>query len=94
MTNNRYKILLVEDEANIRTVMTAMLEAADYQVILAETCSLALNLFSSYQPDVVILDCIFWRRYGKHPSLPLSCFPPEPMTRIRCRPWMQGRMIM
>ncbi len=50
MTNNRYKILLVEDEANIRTVMTAMLEAADYQVILAETCSLALNLFSSYQP--------------------------------------------
>ncbi len=56
MTNNRYKILLVEDEANIRTVMTAMLEAADYQVILAETCSLALNLFSSYQPDVVILD--------------------------------------
>lgn len=45
MTNNRYKILLVEDEANIRTVMTAMLEAAEYQVILAETCSLALNLF-------------------------------------------------
>ena len=50
------RVLLVEDEANIRTVMTAMLEAADYQVILAETCSLALNLFSSYQPDVVILD--------------------------------------
>lgn len=56
MTNNKYKILLVEDDANIRTVMTAMLESADYQVILAETCALAKTLFSSFQPDVVILD--------------------------------------
>lgn len=56
MTNNKYKILLVEDDANIRTVITTMLESSDYQVILAETCALAKTLFSSYQPDVVILD--------------------------------------
>lgn len=56
MTNNKYKILLVEDEANIRSVMTSMLESEDYQVILAGTCTLAKTLFSSHQPDVVILD--------------------------------------
>jgi len=56
MTNNKYKILLVEDDRNIRSVMTAMLEAEEYQVILAETGMLAQTLFSSYQPDVVILD--------------------------------------
>lgn len=56
MTNNKYKILLVEDDANIRSVMAAMLETADYQVILADTCSLGKMLYTSHQPDVVILD--------------------------------------
>lgn len=56
MTNNKYKILLVEDDANIRSVMTAMLETADYQVILADTCQLGETLYTSHQPDAVILD--------------------------------------
>lgn len=56
MMNNKYKILLVEDDANIRSVMTAMLEAENYQVILADTCAFAEILFMSHQPDVVILD--------------------------------------
>lgn len=56
MTNNKYKILLVEDDGNIRSVMMTMLKAEGYQVILAETCILAQNLFSSYHPDIVILD--------------------------------------
>jgi len=56
MTNNRYKILLVEDEANIRLVVTTLLESAEYQVIQAQTCMLAKTLWASYRPDVVILD--------------------------------------
>lgn len=56
MTNNRYKILLVEDDSGIRSVMTTLLEAADYQVILADSCGMARTMFASYQPDVVILD--------------------------------------
>lgn len=56
MTNNKYKILLVEDDVNIRSVMTAMLEAAEYQVLVSETCQLAKTLFASHQPDAVILD--------------------------------------
>lgn len=56
MMNNKYKILLVEDDGNIRGVMTTMLEAENYQVILAETCAMAQTLFFSHQPDVVILD--------------------------------------
>ena len=56
VTNNKYKILLVEDELNIRTLISAMLESANYQVILAETCLLAKTLYASYKPDLVILD--------------------------------------
>ncbi len=56
MMNNKYKILLVEDDANIRSVVTTMLESENYQVILAGTCTIAKALFASHQPDVVILD--------------------------------------
>lgn len=56
MENNRYKILLVEDDLNIQSVMKTMLETENYQVIVSGTCEWAKNLFISYQPDVVILD--------------------------------------
>jgi len=56
MTNNRYKILLVEDESNIRLVVTTLLESMEYQVIQAKTCALARTLCASHQPDLVILD--------------------------------------
>lgn len=56
MKNNKYKILLVEDDAGIRSVVKTMLEAENYQVILSDTCHMAKTLFASYQPDVVILD--------------------------------------
>lgn len=56
LKNNKYKILLIEDEGNIRTVIATLLETSDYQVIQAETCSMARTMFASYQPDVVVLD--------------------------------------
>ena len=56
MTNNKYRILLVEDEHNIRCFMATMLEASGYQVIHAESGATARTLFSSYIPDLVILD--------------------------------------
>ena len=39
--NNKYKILLVEDEQNISTLVMTMLETAGYQVIPAGTCAMA-----------------------------------------------------
>ena len=56
MNNNRYKILLVEDDPNIRTLVATLLENAQYQVLLAHTCSDAQLLFDSHRPDLVILD--------------------------------------
>lgn len=56
MNNNKYKILVVEDENNIKTFVTALLEANNYQVITAENCSGGLLMFNSHRPDLVILD--------------------------------------
>lgn len=54
--NNKYKILLVEDEENIRTFVGAQLEADDYQVIHADSLCNGKMLFSSHIPDLVVLD--------------------------------------
>ena len=54
--NNRYRILLVEDETNIRSMVSTMLESAGYQTILADTCSNALMMAASHNPDLIILD--------------------------------------
>ncbi len=54
--NNKYKILFVEDEKNILDFVSALLEANEYQVITAKSCFEAITLYSSYIPDLVILD--------------------------------------
>lgn len=56
MTKNKYKILLVEDESNIRNLVATLLETAGYQAILADSCSIAKSLYTSYLPDLIILD--------------------------------------
>lgn len=56
MIQNKYKILIVEDEANIRNLVSTMLNTEGYQTILAESCSNAKTLYSSYLPDLIILD--------------------------------------
>ncbi len=56
MSNNKYKVLLIEDESNIRSFVETILEANDYQVIAAATFEQGIMMFSSYTPDFVILD--------------------------------------
>lgn len=54
--NNKYKVLIIEDEENIRKFTTALFEANNYQVLCANDANSGLMLFSSYMPDLVILD--------------------------------------
>lgn len=56
MNNNKYKILIIEDEDNINNLLKTLLEASGYQVISADSCGNGLMLFSSHRPDLVILD--------------------------------------
>ena len=56
MKQNKYKILLVEDEANIRNLVATLLDTSGYQTILASSCSDAKIMYASYLPDLIILD--------------------------------------
>ena len=56
MSNNKYKILVVEDEANIRSFMETVLESNNYQMISAGSCAMGKTMYLSHNPDLVILD--------------------------------------
>ena len=50
------KILVVDDEDNIRYVLTHKLSLMGYDTLEAETATDAINLIESEKPDLVILD--------------------------------------
>lgn len=54
--NNKYKILLVEDDENIQVMVMSMLESVGYQVLLANTCQIAMTMAVSHMPDLIVLD--------------------------------------
>lgn len=56
MGNNKYKILIVEDDRNIVNFVQTLLETNGYQVLTAERCRQGLMVFSSHLPDLVVLD--------------------------------------
>ena len=56
MSNNKFKILVIEDEANICSFVETLLNTNGYQVLTAPTCVMGQSLFLSHNPDLVILD--------------------------------------
>ncbi len=56
MHNNKYKLLIVEDESNINHFICALLEANGYQTLPVQTGKSAQMVFASHRPDLVILD--------------------------------------
>jgi len=56
MNNIDFKILLVEDDAALRFIVKDNLEQNNYQVTVAENGEIAVDLFSKYNFDLIILD--------------------------------------
>ena len=56
MSNNKYKILVVEDDRSIQSMIQTVLETNDYQVITAQRCQQGILMLSSHVPDLVVLD--------------------------------------
>lgn len=56
MGNNKYKILIIEDDRSICSFLETMLQAAGYQTLTAGNCSQGFLMFFSHQPDLTVLD--------------------------------------
>ena len=53
---NNPKILVVEDDASVRNLITTTLRSNDYRYITAPNGASAIAMASSQQPDIVLLD--------------------------------------
>ena len=56
MSNNKYKILVVEDDKSVSSMLKTMLESQGYDCLTAETCRQGLMMLGSHVPDLVLLD--------------------------------------
>lgn len=83
--NNKYKILFVEDEINIQSFVTALLEANEYQVIATESYAMAKTLYASYVPDLVILDLGLPDRDGSLLLSEIRATDPTPVIILSAR---------
>lgn len=56
MGNNKYKILVVEDDRSVSRMLQTVLENSGYQVLTAYKCQQGILMLSSHMPDLVVLD--------------------------------------
>lgn len=56
MTPDQIKILVVDDEPAIKTLITRFLKQKGYQITTADSGQTALEKFATFKPDLVILD--------------------------------------
>ena len=56
MSNNKYKILVVEDDRSIASFVQTILETNGYQALTAERCQQGILMLTSHMPDLVVLD--------------------------------------
>jgi len=56
MSNFKKKILIVDDESNIVTALSFLMENAGYEIAFCYDGESAIDLVSEFLPDLVILD--------------------------------------
>lgn len=56
MNNNKFRILIVEDDKSVMSMLRAMLDTNGYETLSAETCNQGVMMLSSHVPDLIILD--------------------------------------
>ncbi len=76
------KVLLVEDDPFLSSLLKNRLQKEQLEVILAKDGEEALNLLKTSQPDLVLLDIILPKKSGF-----------EVMVEIRNDPQMQSREL-
>lgn len=94
MSENNKTVLVVDDETKILDVVTSFLESDGYRAVSAKNGDIALKLFDSTHPDLVILDimlpdidgvelCKIIRKKSKVPIIMLTARVEEEDT-VRC----------
>jgi two-component system KDP operon response regulator KdpE len=85
MTTAMHLVLVVEDDAGIRAVLRATLEAAGYRVVEATTAARAEVEARSHKPDIVMVDLGLPDRDGLELIAALRTWSPVPILVLSAR---------
>ena len=62
--HNRFRILVIDDEPDIRDILSHMLASAGFDCILAEDAASGVRMAYQHHPDAIILDVMMPRMSG------------------------------
>lgn len=85
MTDAMFRILVVEDDPDLRGVVGALLEAEGYRVVLADTGRRALLEARSHKPDAVLVDLGLPDRDGQQVIRSIREFSAVPIIVLSAR---------
>lgn len=85
MTAAMFRILVVEDDPHIRSVLRTLLESSGYRVELAETAARALVEARANRPDAVLVDLGLPDRDGQQLIREIRSFSTVPMLVLSAR---------
>ena len=61
---SRKKILVIDDEADVRTYLTTLFEDFGYETVEAEDANQGMRMIKQHRPDLVTLDIIMPKKTG------------------------------
>ena len=85
MTETMFRILAIEDDADLRDVLRALLVSEGYRVIEADTAARALIEARSHKPDAVLVDLGLPDRDGQVVIRKIREFSPVPIIVLSAR---------
>ncbi len=75
MPTGPYRVLVIDDDGNMRTLLKLLLEIQGHQVLLAPDGEVGLTLAEGGRPDIILLDVAMPRRNGLEVYLDLQNNP-------------------
>ena len=83
MENQQKKILVVEDDADLRNILVDGLKLSNYQIFQAEDGERAVELFLDVKPDLILLDLLLPKLNGFIVLERLRHYPNPAIARIK-----------
>jgi DNA-binding response OmpR family regulator len=75
MLTPRYRVLVIDDDANLRTLLKLLFEHEGFDVLLAPDGEIGMTLAEGGRPDIILLDIAMPHRSGIEVYLDLQHNP-------------------
>jgi two-component system, OmpR family, KDP operon response regulator KdpE len=85
MTRAMYRLLVVDDDPDIRKILSTLFETHGFHVVAADTCELAIHQAKTHRPDVTVLDLVLPDSDGLNVIEQIRSWSPLPIIVLSAR---------